>query len=81
MEYLDKMVRVKVTDGRVVEGLLRCVDKDMNLVLSQGIEYHGLESVDSAKGTDTLRNLGSVMIPGPHVCAVVCQMNETETGK
>ena len=75
------MIRVKVTDGRVVEGLLQCVDKDMNLVLSQGIEYHGLEAVDSTMGTDTLRNLGSVMIPGSHVRAIVCQVDPAETGE
>ena len=69
--YLDRIVRVQVTDGRVVEGALQCIDKDMNLVLAQSIEYHGLEDVASGAATDTIRNLGFVMVPGPHVKAVV----------
>mgnify|MGYP003706539831 CR=1 FL=1 len=69
--YLQKTVRVQVSDGRVIEGALQCVDKDMNLVLSQSIEYHGLSDVSSPQATDTIRSLGAVMVPGGHIKAIV----------
>lgn len=40
---LGKPIRVVLSDGRVVEGSLLCVDKDMNFVLGEAHEFHGVD--------------------------------------
>lgn len=37
--YLNKTLRVSVTDGRVFAGQLKCTDKECNLVLALTNEY------------------------------------------
>ncbi len=70
-KYLGQMVRVTISDGRCIEGELRCIDKDMNLVLGQATEYYGVESdqavQDKFLDETSSRSLGSAMIPGIHV--------------
>lgn len=41
-QLLGLLIRVRISDGRVVEGELQCLDKDLNLVLGSAIEYHGM---------------------------------------
>ena len=41
-QLLGSLIRVRISDGRVVEGELQCLDKDLNLVLGSAIEYHGM---------------------------------------
>lgn len=40
---LDSVVRVTVSDGRLVEGQLQCLDSDMNIVLANATEYHDVQ--------------------------------------
>jgi small nuclear ribonucleoprotein (snRNP)-like protein len=42
-ELLGKAVRVVLADGRVIEGSLHCMDKDLNFILGEACEYHGVE--------------------------------------
>jgi small nuclear ribonucleoprotein (snRNP)-like protein len=42
-ELLGKAVRVVLADGRVIEGSLHCMDKDLNFILGDACEYHGVE--------------------------------------
>ena len=35
------LVRVEMLDGRMIEGILTCIDRSMNLIMSKAIEYHG----------------------------------------
>jgi len=39
---LGSLIRVRINDGRVIEGELQCLDKDLNLVLGAAIEHHGM---------------------------------------
>jgi small nuclear ribonucleoprotein (snRNP)-like protein len=41
--FMTKLIRVKLSDSRVIEGELDCVDKEMNLIISRAAEYHGVE--------------------------------------
>jgi len=59
-EYIDKQLRVEITDGRIIEGQLKVVDNAMNMILS-----------DSITVTDS-QMIGTVMIPGEHV--INCQL-------
>ncbi len=44
--FLGRTVRIIISDGRVIEGELACMDKDLNFVLNSAIEYHGVEPGD-----------------------------------
>lgn len=41
-EILGKAVRVVLVDGRVIEGSLSCMDKDLNFIIADACEYHGV---------------------------------------
>ena len=41
-QLLGSMIRVRISDGRIIEGELQCLDKDLNLVLGSAVEYHGM---------------------------------------
>ena len=41
--FLGKTVRVVVSDGRLIEGELVCMDKDLNFILNTATEYHGVK--------------------------------------
>ena len=56
--WLSRIVRVKLTDGRVVAGTLRCIDRNRNLVLGSANERFG----DGPPQT-----IGHVMVPGKHI--------------
>ena len=45
--FLGSVVRIRITDGRVIEGELQCMDKDLNFMLGSAVENHGV-----APGTD-----------------------------
>lgn len=38
-----KTLRARVSDSRIIEGEFECLDKDMNVVLSNAREYHAVE--------------------------------------
>ena len=85
---LESLVRVKIQDGRVIEGVLVCIDNFMNLIVNSATEYHGKEVIDFQEddesssttnnqednGSKTLkRKLGTIMIPGDSITNV-CRM-------
>lgn len=39
-ELLDQRVRVVISDGRVVEGELLCLDRGKNMILCDAVEYY-----------------------------------------
>ena len=41
--YLGQVVRVRISDGRIIEGEFQCVDKDLNFIIGSAIEYRGVE--------------------------------------
>lgn len=81
-EVLDQKIRVVISDGRVIEGELVCLDKDKNMILNEAAEYY-INAEDPIEGIFHLfwkvfylqfcvdglihRNLGSTMIPGAHI--------------
>lgn len=40
-------VRIKVNDGRVIEGIFSCMDSDMNFILDHAIEYYGDYAIET----------------------------------
>ena len=43
--YLNKRMRVLVSDGRVIDGNFLCTDRDRNIVLGNCEEFFSLEEV------------------------------------
>jgi small nuclear ribonucleoprotein (snRNP)-like protein len=41
-ELLGKPIRIVLSDGRIIEGSLTCMDKDLNFILGDAQEYHGV---------------------------------------
>ena len=70
---LGKTVRVRVSDRRLVEGELECVDRECNFILGNATEYHGVPEgtlAFNAETVPTIRRLGSAMIPGKHIVTI-----------
>jgi U6 snRNA-associated Sm-like protein LSm7 len=68
-KYIDKGVRVKLSGGREVEGILKGFDQLLNLVLDETKEY--LRDVDDPlRITDETRNLGLIVTRGTSVMVV-----------
>ena len=60
--YLNERMRVRISDGRVVEGMFQCTDKHRNLVLANCEEYLTVEEL----GKESLIYLiTSAMAPSP----------------
>jgi small nuclear ribonucleoprotein (snRNP)-like protein len=64
---LNKRLRVKVSDGRILTGQFYCFDNLRNIMLS--------ETKEAANDTDTSsRHLGLVLIPWK--CVVSCHLEQ-----
>ncbi len=40
---LGQLMRILISDGRLVEGELQCMDSDLNFILGGAVEYYGLK--------------------------------------
>ena len=80
---LGKNVRVYISDGRLIEGNLECLDRDLNFIVGNAFEYHGTTTDQSAAADIigegiTSRRIGMVMVPGSHVIRVLCMHSDRE---
>ena len=69
--WLNKNMKIKLTDGRVLIGIFLCTDKDANVILGTCAEYL-LEDKSCEP-----RMLGLAMVPGRHI--VTIHVDETDT--
>jgi len=78
-QWLNKSMRIKMTDGRTLIGIFLCTDRDCNIIMGSCEEY--------LKPTDTLpkeepRILGLAMIPGKHVLSIeIDEISHSEESK
>ncbi|CAL5219974.1 g1911 [Coccomyxa viridis] len=68
-KLIDKGVRVKLSGGREVEGVLKGYDQLLNLVLDETIEY-ARDKDDMLKTIDETRPMGLVVCRGTAVMMV-----------
>ena len=75
MEYLGQTIRIHISDGRVIEGEFQCMDKDLNFVLGNSVEYYDIKAEDISRELPAddvpSRQLGAAMVPGTHVLSVL----------
>jgi small nuclear ribonucleoprotein (snRNP)-like protein len=71
---LDSLLRVTLTDGRVLVGRFSCFDKQRNVLLNETQEQRFAENADAPPSTPQApefeRHLGLVLVPRRHVAAV-----------
>lgn len=75
-KFIDKGVRVKLSGGREVTGVLKGYDQLLNLVLDETVEYLR-DPEDPLKITDQTRTLGLIVSRGTSVM-VVSPLDGTE---
>ncbi|XP_030750782.1 N-alpha-acetyltransferase 38, NatC auxiliary subunit [Sitophilus oryzae] len=71
--WLNKTLKIRMTDGRTLVGVFLCTDRDANVILGSCSEYL---PPDSTVFNEDTRMLGLVMIPGKHIITVHIDMNE-----
>ena len=42
-KMLNQKVLITISDRRVIEGVIQCIDKDMNFILAAATEYYNME--------------------------------------
>ena len=47
--YLNKNMKIKLTDGRILIGIFLCTDKDANVILGSCAEHLKDETVDEPR--------------------------------
>mmetsp|Transcript_21052 Transcript_21052/g.28942 ORF Transcript_21052/g.28942 Transcript_21052/m.28942 type:complete len:85 (-) Transcript_21052:1430-1684(-) len=76
-DILGQQIRVVISDGRIIEGELSCIDKDLNLILASSLEYHGIKEENAELNFQLSnpfsRSIGLAMIPGNHIVKVIVQ--------
>ncbi|XP_047347466.1 N-alpha-acetyltransferase 38, NatC auxiliary subunit isoform X2 [Vespa velutina] len=61
--WLNRHLRIKMTDGRVLTGAFLCTDRDANVILGSCIEFLSEDHTEA-------RALGLVMVPGRHIVTI-----------
>eukprot|EP00887_Chlorella_sp_A99_P007399 scaffold2.g7399.t1 len=69
-KFVDKSIRVKLSGGREVAGVLKGYDQLLNLVLDEAVEYLR-DPEDPLSVTDQTRSLGLIVCRGTSVMMVV----------
>ncbi|XP_059479126.1 N-alpha-acetyltransferase 38, NatC auxiliary subunit [Neocloeon triangulifer] len=65
--WLNRTLKIEMTDGRVLIGSFLCTDRDANVILGNCREYLGGDELST---TEEPRVLGLVMVPGRHIVTV-----------
>ena len=67
---LGKLIRVLLSDSRIIEGILLCIDKHLNLIMGDVTEYHTCHTNIINKQTIS-RMIGTATVPGIHVIKIL----------
>ncbi|XP_014212155.1 N-alpha-acetyltransferase 38-B, NatC auxiliary subunit [Copidosoma floridanum] len=65
--WLNRYLKIKMTDGRILTGAFLCTDRDANVILGLCSEYLPENS--------EARALGLVMVPGRHIVTIQLMPN------
>lgn len=61
--WLNRNLKIKITDGRILTGAFLCTDRDANVILGSCSEY-------LSEDQPAVRALGLVMVPGRHIVTI-----------
>lgn len=87
-KWLNKTLKIEMSDGRVLIGVFLCTDRDANVILGSCSEYLPEENIleasttstGSANSTEEPRMLGLVMVPGKHIVNICLDEIEETAG-
>ncbi|KFM60696.1 LSM domain-containing protein 1, partial [Stegodyphus mimosarum] len=65
--WLNKNMKIEMTDGRILIGIFLCTDRDRNVILGSCAEYLQTENDESVEEP---RVLGLAMVPGHHIVSI-----------
>ncbi len=65
--WLNKNMRVVLSDGRILMGIFLCTDQDANVILGSATE--SLSEEDERSNAEQ-RILGLAMVPGRHIVSI-----------
>lgn len=77
--WLNKCLRIEMSDGRILVGIFLCTDRDANVILGSCTEYLPDENKGACSSSyvnDEPRMLGLVMVPGKHIVTISIDENE-----
>lgn len=63
--WLGKILKIVITDERIIVGCFVCTDRDGNVILENSWEY-----AQAIGGNEEPRILGLALIPGKHIVSV-----------
>lgn len=63
--WLNKNMRIALSDGRILVGIFLCTDQDANVILGSCTE-----SLSEAEESQEPRILGLAMVPGKHIVSI-----------
>lgn len=63
--WLNKIMKIKISDGRTLIGSFLCTDQDRNIILGSCQEFVG-----SSEEKEEPRILGLAMVPGKHIVSI-----------
>jgi len=66
--WLNKNIKIKMSDGRILVGIFLCTDKAANIIIGSCNEY--MADPDEDNSNEEPRVLGLAMVPGHHVVSV-----------
>ncbi|KAL5013761.1 hypothetical protein ScPMuIL_008031 [Solemya velum] len=67
-KWLNKSMKIEMSDGRTLIGVFLCTDKDRNVILGSCEEY--LKPPDSTEEREEPRILGLAIVPGQHISTI-----------
>ncbi|KAF5302373.1 hypothetical protein FQA39_LY10412 [Lamprigera yunnana] len=80
-KWLNKTLKIEMSDGRVLIGVFLCTDRDANIILGSCSEYLpddlNLEQPSTSNSVEEPRMLGLVMVPGKHIVSICIDENES----
>uniref|UniRef100_A0A1B6CL54 Sm domain-containing protein n=1 Tax=Clastoptera arizonana TaxID=38151 RepID=A0A1B6CL54_9HEMI len=65
--WINKYMKIEMTDGRILIGMFLCTDRDGNIILGSCSEFLNPEVCGFS---DEPRLLGLVMVPGRHIQSI-----------
>lgn len=69
--YLNKPLRICMSDGRVLVGVFLCTDQQGNTIIGNCVEHLPASAEKSTSSYDCEpRSVGVVMVPGSHIVSV-----------
>jgi len=65
---LNKNIKMKMSDGRILVGIFLCTDRAGNVIIGSCNEY--TTDPDAEDACEEPRVLGLAMVPGQHICQI-----------